>query len=252
MRNLYAMLDYPSVMSPLFSQAKAKRLQYAPVRLLMDLVKLLLLVGPPGTAPLLPDEVVKYAQLTADINMIPRFKRVPAAQIEPEIDTNLCLQILHLMAYDCLRRKEDIERFWRIMRFDFSVMMLNVAQPIEELYIAISLLRTSVLETSFAMRVTPGDGTQGKSQEHVIERFSRLLVEVPLAMEGARQYEVTEISELRLQVLSLLEAMCDNKHGGEALATHKDVIGRLVRVMNDELNALYDRQYGHEHRYEES
>lgn len=252
MRNLYAMLDYPSVTSPLFSQAEAKRFQYAPVNLLMDLVKLILLVGPPGTAPLFPDEVLQYTQLTADINMIPRFKRVPAAQIKSEADTNLCLQILHLMAYDCLRRKEDIERFWRIMRFDFSVMMLNVAQPIEELHIAISLLRTSVLETSFAMRVTPGDGTQGKSQEHVIERFSRLLLEVPLAMEGARPYEVTEIAKLRLQVLSLLEAMCDNKHGGEALATHKDVIGRLVRVMNDELDALYDHQYGHEYRYDDS
>lgn len=246
------MLDYLSVTSPLFSQAKAKRFQYTPVNLLMDLVKLILLISPPGTAPLFPDEVLQYAQLTADINMIPRFKRVPAAQIKTETDTNLCLQILHLMAYDCLRRKEDIERFWRIMRFDFSVMMLNVAQPIEELHIAISLLRTSILETSFAMRVTPGDGTQGKSQEHVIERFSRLLFEVPLAMEGAGPHENTEIAKLRLQVLSLLEAMCDNKHGGEALATHKDVIGRLVRVMNDELDALYDHQYGHEYRYDDS
>ncbi|MCJ1466481.1 hypothetical protein MMC07_005100 [Pseudocyphellaria aurata] len=235
---------------PHFYQAEAKWFQYAPVYLLMDLIKVVLLIGPPGTAPLFPDEVIKYAQLTADINMIPRFKRVPAAEIKPEIDTNLCLQILHLMAYDCLRRKEDIERFWRIMRFDFSVMMLNVAQPIEELHIAISLLRTSVLETSFAMRVTPGDGTQGKSQEHVIERLTRLLLEVPLAMEGASPFEVAGITELRLQVLSLLEAMCDNKHGGEALATHKDVIGRLVRVMNDELGALYDRQYGHEQRCE--
>lgn len=252
MRNLYATLDYPSVMNPLFSQAEAKRFQYAPVHLLMDLIRLILLIGPPGTAPLFPDEVIKYTQLTADINMIPRFKRVPAAQIKPEIDTNLCLQILHLMAYDCLRRKEDIERFWRIMRFDFSVMMLNVAQPIEELHTAISLLRTSVLETSFAMRVTPGDGTQSKSQEHVIERFSRLLLEEPIAIEGAPPYEVTEIAELRLQVLSLLEAMCDNKHGGEALASHKDVIGRLVRVMNDELDALYNYQHGHEHRYEHS
>ena len=215
----------------------------------MDLVKFVLLISPPGTGALLSDDTVVYAQLTADVNVIPRFQRIPRSQLNDQIDTNLCLEILHLVAFDCLRHREDIQRFWASMRFDFIVMMLNVAQPMEELHIAINLLRTSVLETSFAMRVRTGNGDQGKSQEHVIERLLRLLIEVPIPGEDAEPYDITEVAELRLQVLNLLEAICENKHGGEALATHKDAIGRLVRVMNDELDALYDYQYGHEYRY---
>ncbi len=226
--------------------------QYAPVHLLMDLVKFILLISPPGTGPLFPDEIIEYTQWTADVNVIKRFQKVSAAEINPAIDTNLCLQILHLLAYDCMRNREDIERFWRFMRFDFIIMVLNVSQPIEDIHLAIILLRTSVLESSFAMRVAPGNGSQSKSQEHVIDQFSRLLVEVPLAAQVAPPCKGTEIAELRLHVLGLLEAMCDNKYCGEALATHKYVIGRLVKVMNDELSALYDYQYGHEYRYSSS
>lgn len=219
------------------------------MHLLLDLVKFILLISPPGTGPLLQDDVIKYAQLTADVNVIPRFKKPPDLQAESTVDTNLCFQILHFVAFDCLYKREDIERFWRSMRFDFVIMMLSITQPMEELRMAITVLQTSVLETTFAMRVPPGDGTQGKSQEHVIERFTRLLLEVPRAVEGAQPYSAIEISQLRLQVLGLLDAMCENKHCGEALATHKDVVGRLVRVMNDELDALYDHHPGHEYRY---
>ena len=216
----------------------------------MDLVKFILLISPPGIGPSLPDDVIKYAQLTADVNLIPRFQGAPASRINSQIDSNLCLQILHLMAFDCLPKKEDIEWFWRSMRFDFVIMMLSIAQPMDEIRVAMTFLQTSVLETSFAMKIAPGDGTQGKSQEHVIERLTRLLIHVPRVAEGAKPYTTTEVSQLRLQVLELLEAMCEEQHCGEALASHKDVIGRLVRVMNDELNALYDHHYGHEYRYE--
>lgn len=217
----------------------------------MDLVKFIFFNSPPGIGPSLPDDVIRYAQLTADVNFIRRFQGVPASQMESQVDTNLCLQILHVMAFDCLPKIEDIERFWRSMRFDFIIMMLSISQPMEELRMAITLLQTSVLETSFAMRVTPGDGTQGKSQEHVIERLTRLLFQVPRVVEGAKPDSTTEVSQLRIQVLDLLEAMCEENHCGEALATHKDVIGRLMRVMNDELAALYDYHYGHEYRYED-
>lgn len=214
----------------------------------MDLIKYILLISPSGTATHFTDTVVEYAQLTADVNIIPRFQRAPASKLKPGVDIKDCLEILHLMAYGCIHKQEEIERFWRLMRFDFVLMMLNTTQPIEELHLAIGLLHTSVLEASFAMRVPPGDGTQSKSQEVIIDQLSRLLVKAPLAAENAQPYDAVEIAELRLHILQLMEAMCDVKHGGEALATHKDVIGRLVRVMNDELDALYDYHYGHENR----
>jgi hypothetical protein len=215
----------------------------------MDLIKYLLLISPSGTGTHLTDVIVTKAQTTADVNLIPRFQGAPASKLRAEIDTRECLQILHLIAYDCLRTQTDVEHFWRGMRFDFVIMMVSGTQPIEELHLAINLLRTSVLETSFAMRIPPGDGNQIKTQGFVIERLSRLLIDIALSREVAAQYDVTQTAQLRLQVLSLMEHMCDNTFCGEALATHKNVIGRLVRVMNDELDALYDFHYGHEYRY---
>jgi hypothetical protein len=212
----------------------------------MDLIKFLLLISPSGTGTHFTNIIATKAQTTADVNLIPRFQG--RSKLTVEIDTKECLQILHLIAYDCLRTHTDIEHFWRSMRFDFVLMMVSGTQPMEELHLAINLLRTSVLETSFSMIIPPGDGNQSKTQAFVIERISRLLINVPLIGEGAEPYDVTEIAQLRLEVLSLMERMCDNKFCGEALATHKNIIGRLVRVMNNELDALYDFHYGHEHR----
>ena len=189
------------------------------------------------------------AQTTADVNLIPRFQGAPVSELNVGIDTKECLQILHLIAYDCLRTQTEIEHFWRSMRFDFIIMMVNGTQPVEELRLAVNLLRTSVLETSFSMRIPPGDGNQVKTQGFVIDRLSRLMVDAPLIGKNAeQQHDAIEIAQLQLEVLSLMEHMCSNKHCGEALATNKHVIGRLVRVMNDELSALYDFHYGHEYR----
>lgn len=218
----------------------------------MDLIKYILLISPPGTGLHFTDIIVVCAQKTADVNVIRRFQRTPASALNPDADAKESLEILLLIAYDCIQAEAELAKFWRRMRFDFVIMMLNIAQPIDELNLAIRLLRTSILEASFAMIVPPGDGTQDKSEAVVIDRLSRLLVEVPVVDNGAKPYSVVEISDLRLQVLALMQNMCDKKHSGEALATHKDLISRLVRVMNDQLAALYDYQYGHEHRYSSS
>lgn len=243
---MYEILDHHSIINSL--KLLLSSVQYAPVQLLMDLVKFILLVSPPGTGPLLPAETIAYAQWTADINLIKRYGK-PSAEINPEIDSNLCLQVLHLLAYDCQHIREDIERFWRSMRFDFIIMALNISEPIRDIHLTLSLLRTSVLDASFAMRITPGNGNQTKCQEHILNKLSHLLVGVPFAARGAPPYKFTEIAELRLKVIGLMESMCSSRHCGEALAAHNNIVGRLVKTMNDELNTLYDYQPGHELRY---
>lgn len=214
----------------------------------MDLIHYLLLIGPPGTGAHLMESTVNKAQTTADVNLIPRFQGASASELNVGIDTKECLQILHLVAYDCLRTQIEIEHFWRAMRFDFIVMIINGTQPVDELRLAVNLLRTSLLEISFSMRIPPGDGNQVKTEDFVIDRLSRLLVDAPLIGKNAERHDAIEIAQLQLEVLSLMEHMCSSKHCGEALATNKHVIGRLVRVMNDELSALYDYHYGHEYR----
>lgn len=222
---------------------------YPPIHLLLDLVKFILLTSPPNTSQALTNDLVLLVQNTTDVIIIPRIKQsAPLIQAD-NINPKECLEILHLMAYN-LYRTDDITRFWRRMRFDFTGMLLNILQPIEEMHITVSLLRTSVLETSFAMRVPPGDGDQGKSETWILYLLTRWLIDVRRSPEGEQPYDVVEICEIRQQVLSLMEAMCGTKHGGEALAKDPVVIGRLVLLINEELNSLYDFQHGHEHRSE--
>lgn len=238
------------------AEREANRFQYKPLFLLLDLVKFILLSSPPGTGPYLMDEVVGLAQKTADINVIPRFRRfAPATTSSPktalktndEVDINECLRILYLIALACARRQADITRFWRLMRFDFIMMICRNSQPVEDVHLMLKLLSSSVQENTFAMITDPAK--QVELEQHVIDRVTAMLIENPKAADGDEPYDTVEIAEMRLQILCLMEKLCDKRHGGEALAKHPLAVGRLVRVMNDELNALYDHKAGHEHRF---
>jgi hypothetical protein len=134
------------------------------------------------------------------------------------------------------------------MRFDFIMMLLNFVNPLEEIHAMLSLLRTSVLDQSFAMIVPPNNGQQDASEAHIIDNLSHLLINNPRPPPGEDPTDAADLCNLRLEVLYLIEAMCGNTHCAEALAKHRLVIGCLVRVMNDELSRVYDYQYGHELR----
>ncbi|KAL8693732.1 MAG: hypothetical protein Q9218_001477 [Villophora microphyllina] len=220
---------------------------WKPVHLLLDLIDFILIVTPVTTSPLLVDTILEVIQSTADINVIPRVRRQPT-KFSTDVDTFDCLELLHSIASDCLHHEEDIIRFWRCMRFDFIAMILNVVQPIEELHITLRLLRTSVQEETFAMIVPPNDGKQEPSEMNLIDLLTRLLVENLKQPKDEEPYDIIDIAELRLSVLSLMEEMSLNKHSSKVLATSQHAIGRLVWLMNDELDALYDRRYGYEVR----
>lgn len=205
------------------------------------------------------DDLVVLTQQTADINVISHFnryhvRRSTASTIEVEapnngeVDTHECLQILCLTAAACARRPDDIARFWRSMRFDFISMMLRNIQPIDDVHLILDLLATSIQERTFAM-IVPPPANQEASERHIIDRISSLLIEVPKATDGQEPYNAVDIAELRLQVLSLITKLSDKKRSAEAFVRDPFSIGRLVRIMNDELDAIYDYKYGHEYRY---
>ncbi|KAL8940635.1 MAG: hypothetical protein Q9216_002714 [Gyalolechia sp. 2 TL-2023] len=223
--------------------------QWAPVHLLLDMTRYILCITPVTTASLLVDTLVEVIQHTADINVIPRVRQQPAKFLDA-VNTMDCLELLKAIATDCSAHQEDTIRFWSRMRFDFIAMLLKVVQPIKELHITLGLLRKSVLKETFAMIVPPNDGKQEPSEMNLIDLLSRLLVETPRPANDEESYGVVEIAELRLSVLSLMEEMCLNKHSSLALANSQHAIGRLVWVMNDELDTLYDYRYGHEERAE--
>ncbi|KAL8651468.1 MAG: hypothetical protein Q9226_004694 [Calogaya cf. arnoldii] len=208
-----------------------------------------LFISPVSTGPLLVDTLLEVIQSTADVNIIPRVRRQPQ-KFSSEVSTFDCLELLKAVADDCVAYEEDIIRFWRCMRFDFIAMILNVVQPIKELHVVIGLLRTSVQKDTFAMIVPPNDGKQEPSETNLIDLLTRLLVEKLKPPKDEEPYSVVDVADLRLSVLSLMGEMCDNKHSSQALASSQHAVGRLVWVMNDELDALYDYKYGHEYSAE--
>ncbi|KAL8811395.1 MAG: hypothetical protein Q9200_001829 [Gallowayella weberi] len=222
---------------------------WGPVHLFLDLTRFVLCMSPATTGPLVVEKLLEAVQSTADVNIIPRIRRQPP-KFSAKVNTLDCLELLKSVSYDCLFREEDIILFWKRMRFDFIAMILQVVQPIEELHVSLALLRTSVQKESFAMIVPLNDGKQEPSEMRLLELLTRLLVEQPKPPKADEPYGVVEIAKLRLSVLSLMEEMCDNKHGCRMLASSEHAIGRLVWVMNDELDALYDYRYGHEYRAE--
>ncbi|KAI4095786.1 MAG: hypothetical protein LQ339_007149 [Xanthoria mediterranea] len=222
---------------------------WSPIQLLLDLTRFTLFISPISTGPLLVDTLLEVIQSTADVNIIPRVRRQPQ-KFSSEVSTFDCLELLKSVADDCVAHEQDIIRFWRCMRFDFIAMTLNVVQPIKELHVVIGLLRTSVQKDTFAMIVPPNDGKQEPSETNLIDLLTRLLVEKLKSPKDEEAYSVVDIADLRLSVLSLMREMCDNRHSSEALASSQHAIGRLVWVMNDELDALYDYKYGHEYSAE--
>ena len=231
---------------------------HEPIRYLLDLVQFLLFNGSTATASSLMDELVDLAQRTADINIIPRykrFKRKAAADgpesrtLNPKIDTLECLNMLELTISLCQQNEELVKRFWRSMRFDFISMLLRNSQDLDDVQATVRLLFTSIRPDSFAMIVAP-PASQSVSEQHVIDRLSSMLIEVPRKAEGEKPYNAVEICTMRLEILNLVEAMCREQYCGEAFARHPAAIGRLVRVMHDELNALYEWTHGHELRAE--
>ena len=178
--------------------------------------------------------------------MIPRFQRAPMSEMNDKVDVTVCISLLHLVALSCAQHDVDIQRFWRLVRYDLILMMLRPPQPLDQILIIIDLLGTSILSSTLgSIRGNDGEA-QRETEEHVLERLSALLVETLRARSENETYPRSEVAELRLEVLRLLSSIACNKHGGGAMAAHPSVIRRLVKTMSDELEALYDHRAGHE------
>ena len=231
---------------------------HEPIRYLLDLTQLVLFEGSTSAASSLMDELVDLAQRTADINIIPRYKRFKrktasidgdSRPLNPNIDTQVCLQLLDLTITLCNRDTDLVKRFWRSMRFDFISMLLRNSQDLDDITLTIQLLNSSVRTDSFAMIVAP-PASQSVSEQHVIDRLSSMLIEITRTAEGEKPIPPLDIARMRLEILALIETMCDIPYCGSAFAQHPSALSRLVRVMHDELNNLYEYRYGHELRAE--
>jgi hypothetical protein len=195
-------------------------------------------------APSLTDSIVPLAQLTADLVVIPRWKGKSAEIHEKHVNVGKCLELLHLVSLGCMGEQQHIVRFWKLMRFDFVLVMLSPNQPTVDFETMMRLLSTSVFAESFGPIVA--DSTQAvQVMDNILDRLTYTLFEVPPLPQTSEKMDLAVLSKLRLKVLLLMTSMTRSPFASKAITMHPHAIGRLVSLISDELDDLYDYRARH-------
>ncbi|KAF4171437.1 hypothetical protein CNMCM8694_002657 [Aspergillus lentulus] len=249
-------VEYAQVIASLWSRALKEKF-FKPVPMFMEITHHLLALDAPSCVPDMIDHLVPVLQESGDINGIPRFRnspvsrqnlgqvrQTPLSQLEALVDSTEALSLLYRMAYLCIHMERTMERFWRHMRYDFVLMMLNCSQPIRDITLMLNLLSTSIRAESFgSVQETQQD--QLANENYIVDRVANLLSETPQPDEGQPPYTAADICGMRLQAMYFLISVVFNpvapasEHGSSVIAQHPTVLARMIRAMHDELDALY-------------
>lgn len=255
-------LEYAKAVMSLWTRAMDEKF-YKPVNMFMAIIKFILNLDA-FIAPRLIEDLVPLLHKSGFVNGEPRFKsspvshlnlgevkQTPQKDLDHDVNATEALDILYLLAIACLHDEDAFRLFWRTMRYDFILIMLNSSQPISDITIMLNILSCSILPTSFGpIFDTPEE--QATNEGYLIDRAANLLSEVPCVDEGEEPYNGWQISTLRIEVMSLLMDVAfsspDPPHNraGQILAKHPTALARIFRAMHDEVDALYSYRPEHE------
>lgn len=209
-----------------------------PINLLIDLITLVLELKTTSLVPHIVDKLLPIAQRTADFIAIPRFQSRPTDKYDKEINLSACISLLYLVSLGCMNDSQYITRFWRLMRWDFVLVMLSTNQLKFDYDLALCLISTSALRHSFG--ALPGGEKQHLQTGWIIDRLTYPLNEHPCKPLSSEKFEIKHLNQVRLSILQLLIRISKSPYTSKALATHPHAIGRLICLINDEIDALYD------------
>ena len=170
-------------------------------------------------------------------------------KLRKEIDVLKCLALLYTIATSCVTTPEAISLFWQRIPHDFVLLMLTKVQPLPQIFLMLRIVSTSALPNTFGSIVPAefGPERQVNGEIDTIDRLTILLsenleVRNEPGIKDSTPHSYTPISlyNLRIQVLHVLGALCVHKYGGCSLSRHSHAIGRLVRFLHDQIDALYD------------
>ena len=230
---------------------------HKPIALLLDLLRFVIAFEPASTVSQLIEEAVplcthcieKVVQILHRVSTTPSWLSTADGQehalILDDIDIDEMLDFLLQMAGAASLSTERIEVFWRLVDISALLSMLNKALSISQITMALQILSTSTLETSFGpISEDEVDAVQKqtKSEKDIVDKLTILLFDVPKAPKDEPPYDPIEILELRIEVLNVLKALCATDHCCTLLASHRSFIGRLIRFLDRQVNALYDIQ----------
>lgn len=214
--------------------------------LFVDILTLALELKTIAIAPYIVNTLVPLVQRTAEVVVSLRFRRKPLEGHDEFINVSSCLELLYLAALGCMSESKHILQFWSLMRVNMIVMLLSQNQPTEDFETMLKLLSTSVLRDSFGMVLIDDPQTQRKNMGYILDYLSQPLIQVPYQHNNDNKIEPHAVLKLRLEILQLLISMTRSPFASQAMATHQDTVPRLVCLMSDELDVLYDWRAGHE------
>ena len=226
------------------AETEADPSQFSPVYLFVDILILALELKTSFIAPLLIDSVVNLAQAVLDPIVVGRFKNTPPNEpCDKKTTTTSCLSLLYVMALGCMCEHQHITRFWRFMRFDLVLMIITPDQQLPDIELMLKLLSTSIFRDSFGAPA-PDEAENRTVSTNILDKLTWFLWEVPHKPRSEESLPPDMISKLRLQVLQLMTSMTRSPFASKFMALHRDVIGRLVKLVSDELDELYDYKPG--------
>jgi hypothetical protein len=124
-------------------------------------------------------------------------------------------------------------------------MILSQHQPVQDFDMMLQLLSFSVLCESIGP-IASEQGSQHDQIKYIVDRVALLLVTVPSIPEGGKKHEPRTIAELRLQIVRTLTTFTQVPLGSEAVAKHSHCIGRVVKLLSDSIDTLYDHNSTHQ------
>ena len=231
------------------------------------------------------DKLLPLAFSTIDLIAIPAVTSVnskpPSAhkasvnsRLKENIDVCDILSLVHRVSLCCAQSRSTEEdakvKFWKKAEYDFVLLMLNVAQPLEQIDLMLQILCTSSLPDSIGAALDQPDPVRQTRKEAVLlDLLTYLLIEKPVPppdpepvasskssslpfissrtppdtsphpLPSLPSYSSTEIAQLRYSVVTVLATFIHHSHGGRALATHRTTLGRLVSFVHDAFKSLY-------------
>jgi len=201
-------------------------------------------------APQITDSLLPVLQKTVEIIAIPRFQRETIAieKLAKYIDVTACMALLHLTALGCVPETEHIERFWKSIGRNFILVMLCHNHPMKDYEYILQILSTGILKGSFGSISKENTSNPDAHTAHILERVTRPIFDVRYLPVSNDKVDATALLKLRLQSVQLFIGMTRSPYAGKALATDRLVIGRLVSMISDEIDTLYDYKSDHQER----
>ena len=232
--------------------------------LLIDALHFILAYDSVATAIALTEKILPLIIASVDLVAVPISKALQAptnpafildrdtptqVKLRKEIDVLKCLALLHTIATSCVSAPEAISRFWQCMPEDFVLGILVKVQPLPQIILMLRIFSTSALPNTLGT-IVPAESApeqQVNREINAVDRLTLLLSDNPevrnepeIGDSTPHSYTPISLCNLRIQVLHVLGALCVHTHGGRSLSRHPHAIGRLVRFLHDQINALYD------------